>query len=366
MLIYLTNSLIVDEKDTRLDDIKRCAKYLAMAMIEHNHIVRGDYEVLEWLAETMAQYDNDSYNVYTRLSKRFSTYVIPSCLHYYVKVFIEMPTIDFIEENEVKIKSIHYSYFLDSSKVQAMPFIGEDTADCDFYIHIANNYLSSNNFNLILSCRKEKGNGSGVVKVTSEYVKAHKPIICIVDSDKKYPNQPIDPNTTYAKCRNEWDTYPVINEIFCFHVVQTQEIENLIPYNYIDNLGLWDGQCKANKEAYDILYNNENREIILCYYDLKNGLKKNDAMNKDEDYLNYVIMCYSCFNPNCDRNLIKSVSTGNWLCAKLHGSLLKLINDYIMKHDNLHPQLLKFQKKEWNDVGAILLDMCCAGKEEFL
>ena len=201
MLIYLTNSLIVNEKDTRLDDIKRCAKYLAMAMIEHNHIVRGDYEVLEWLAEIMAQYDNDSYNVYTRLSKRFSTYVIPSCLHYYVKVFIEMPTIDFIEENGVKIKPIHYSYFLDSSKVQAMPFIGEDTADCDFYIHIANNYLSSNNFNLILSCRKEKGNGSGVVKVTSEYVKAHKPIICIVDSDKKYPNQPIDPNTTYAKCR---------------------------------------------------------------------------------------------------------------------------------------------------------------------
>lgn len=77
MLIYLTNSLIVDEKDTRLDDIKRCAKYLAMAMIEHNHIVRGDYEVLEWLAEITAQYDNDSYNVYSRLSKRFSTYVIP-------------------------------------------------------------------------------------------------------------------------------------------------------------------------------------------------------------------------------------------------------------------------------------------------
>lgn len=51
---------------------------------------------------------------------------------------------------------------------------------------------------------------------------------------------------------------------------------------------------------------------------------------------------------------------------RLHSKLLKLTNDYEAQHINLQPQLLLFHEREWNRIGAFLLDMCCAGKEEFV
>lgn len=366
MLIYLTNSLIVDDDDERLGDIKRCAKYLALAMIEHNHLIRGDYDVLKWLSKIMVGFDEDSVKVYMRLYKRFSTYVIPSCLHFYIEVVVEMPSIDCVSHAGVKVKPVHYTYFLNSSKVQIMPFIGEDTADCIFYIHIGKHYLAEHHINLLLRLRNEKGNGSGIVSATTEYVQAHKPVISIIDSDKKYPSQPIDPKSTYAKCNEVWSNYNKVNEIFSFLVVETQEIENLIPYNYIDELDLWEGQCSQNKVAFDKLYNSPNCEVILCYYDLKNGLTKKDDMNTDGDFLDYAVMCSSCLDENCTKDTIKATNNNYELCPRLHRSLLKKTNEYIQQHELLHPVLLRFQQREWDRIGAMLLDMCCAGKEAFV
>lgn len=366
MLIYLTNSLIVKDSDERLDDIKRCAKYLALAMIEQNHLVRGDYEVLEWLSNVMVGDDRDSVKVYSRLYKRYSTYVVPTCLHFYVKVTLDMPVDDVLQNGDVYIKPVQYSYFLSSSKVQAMPFIGEDSADCLFYNHIAAHYLAKGNIKLNLKMRHEKGNGSGIASATTEYVKGHLPVISIIDTDKKYPTQPIDPNSTYAKCKAVWPFYPKINEIYSFLVINTQEIENLIPYNYIVGLGVWDGQNAANKATYDKFYNSPNRETILCFFDLKNGMKKCTAMNTEPDYLDYTVMCYSCIDSSCTNESVKAMSNKTELCMRLHSKLLKLTNEYVTQHTNLQPQLLLFQEREWNRIGSFLLDMCCAGKEEFV
>lgn len=41
-------------------------------------------------------------------------------------------------------------------------------------------------------------------------------------------------------------------------------------------------------------------------------------------------------------------------------------NEYIQQHELLHPVLLRFQQREWDRIGAMLLDMCCAGKEAFV
>ena len=247
-----------------------------------------------------------------------------------------------------------------------MPFIGEDSADCEFYAHIGKTYLSACGINLLLQMRYEKGNGSGVASATLEYVNAHKPVISIIDSDKKYPTQPIDPNSTFAKCNAAWTNLPKINEIYSFLVVQTQEIENLIPYNYIDGLTLWSGQCQSNKVAYDKLYNSQNRETILAYFDLKNGLKKKSEMNTIIDYLDYAVMCYSCLNNTSNRDSVKNMPNDQELCPRLHKALLKKTNEFIESHNNLQPHLLGFQQCEWNKIGMMLLDMCCAGKEAFV
>lgn len=214
MLLYLTDSLIVDEADPRLKDIKRCAKYLAMAMMEQNHIIRGDFKVLNWLCHIMMGYDEDSVKVFNRLCKRFATYTVPECLHYYVKIILDIPSVDLEHEGEVNIKPLQYTYFLDSTKIQKMPFIGEDTADCTFYAHIGNYYLRKNRINMKLAMRPEKGNGSSIASATTAYILLHKPVICIVDSDKRYPNQPKDPTSTFEKSLVIWNSYPNINEMF--------------------------------------------------------------------------------------------------------------------------------------------------------
>ena len=84
------------------------------------------------------------------------------------------------------------------------------------------------------------------------------------------------------------------------------------------------------------------------------------------DYLDYAVMCYSCFDNTSSRDTIRNMPNDQELCPRLHRALLKKTNEYIENHDNLQPQLLEFQQCEWNKIGMMLLDMCCAGKDAFV
>ena len=258
MLFYLTDSLIVSETNADYVDVLRSAKYLAMAFIEKSHLLRGDYNVLQWLSEQFEKIDRETCSVYRLLTNKYSTFTIPNFIHTYVNVVKDIPETDNIGEDGCVVRPICYKYFLDSSKVQKMVVVGEALHDISFYTFITKKYVSWHKINVMLSINPENGGGTGVAQTTSKYINQHCMAASIIDSDSKYKGHKSEDGSTRAICEKTWKSYNTVNEVFFYKILDVQEIENLIPKSFIDGMVCWTGQKANNKSTYDKLVQSKN------------------------------------------------------------------------------------------------------------
>lgn len=370
MLFYLTNSLIVSETDADYNSVIRSAKYLAMAFMEKSHLLRGDYQVLSWLAVQFEKVDRETCRVYRMLVNKYSTFTIPNFIHSYISVIKGIPETSSISENGCTIRPICHKYFLDSSKIQKMVIVGEALYDVDFYTFITEQYVSKHKINVLLSRESENGGGTGVAQTTTKYINKHCMVASIIDSDSKYKGHKSGAGTTRYICEKEWTSYHVVNEIFFYKILEVQEIENLIPPNFIDAMNLWTGQNAKNKNVYDKLAGSDNADEILPYYDLKVGLIKDKIMNSNDSYLDYVMNCCKCLGLEYTKEELKGLPNGTVICNGLLKGLMKATIDYINKNKKdsipLEPVLLTYQAQGWEDIASFMLDMCCAENIELV
>lgn len=368
MLLYLTDSLIVDKADAEYEGILNSAKYLALAYMEKSHLLRGDYNVLEWLSRQFADTDQTTYKVYRQLEKYYSTFTIPNFIRIYVQVTRSMPHTDCIKDrNGIVVRPICYKYFYESSKIQKMVVVGEALHDLKFYKFITERYMAVHNINALLEINCENGGGTGVAQTTRKYKDKHCMAASIIDSDSKYKGHKAADGTTRCICEKEWLSYNLTNEIFFSKILEVQEIENLIPKGYIDRMDIWTGQNKENKEVYDRLFEGDTSDCILPYYDLKNGLVKDNNMWRDEKYVDYVLECCKCLGLVYTKEDIETFPNGKVICKGLHKGLLKKTLECIEqgKLDNVLLDSLKpYQIQGWRDVAVFLLNMGCVEKKE--
>ena len=90
MLIYLTNSLIVDPQDKHYNRIRIAIRNIALAVIESKHLLRGDYEVLYRMYEIFRS-DVDISPLFRKLYLEYATHTIPDSIRNYVEVVKESP-----------------------------------------------------------------------------------------------------------------------------------------------------------------------------------------------------------------------------------------------------------------------------------
>ena len=133
MLFYLTDSLIIDKTSPHFPAIKRAARYIAMAVLESKHLLRGDFGVLKFM-EGVFKSDDEIFPVFHQQVARYSTFTVPDDICHYVEVVDEGYAS--YEKEGHKIKQMPYSYFDDSMKVQAMTVIAEDEDDCALFDYI--------------------------------------------------------------------------------------------------------------------------------------------------------------------------------------------------------------------------------------
>lgn len=364
MLLYLTNSLVFEDGDPDGRDIMLSVMNIANQAINKIHYVLGDIEAI-----TFFRYKFKGYpflgNLFDYIYQHWATESIPSFINYYIEVTkSETAT---IEEGEKVINRMSYDNFTDIDRLQSTIVVGEHYNDADFFEYILNFYISKNAHNANYSMHPMPGNGKQTKDIINKEVALKHLIVCIVDTDKKYPTDMPKADSTYSLCV----AIPQ-NQIYHFMALEVHEVENLIPLNYIDHLP-WDqfnAVDRVNKKHFDYLRTNAND--ILPYYDYKCGIRKNQELLSSPEYMAFAEQCfkldeelsgqYHTFSAyvnvkNNKDELIYKLFSGSFL-------ITQTLNMLKCHTQPTEPELLPFQEHNWNMIGKTLLNWCFAESKD--
>ncbi len=355
MLFYLTDSLLVDKSSNDYLGILTAISNIAIAVYESKHSINGDIMILEFMSKN-GDLDFRSRMILNNVVQQYSILPIPQQITYYIEITKDIIEPSLRKVGNREVAQINYKEFLDTKSTQECCLIGEYYYDCKFFQIILSWYKRF--FDISLSTKFEDIDGSGddTSKKVKQFVGRNKrPTICIVDSDKKYPEQEIAKNSTCGKCMN---LYPN-RFIYRFIALNVQETENLVPLSIVDNLP-WVGEAKPHKESFDYLRNSPEYLDILPFFDIKKGIQYHKSLFQDPKYLTYVKKCCSC-NPNIPNgeeldDLLKHSSEKKVIYPSLLKDLLKDSLDYISRNKIETFDLLEFQKKEWNKIAQNMLN----------
>ena len=363
MLFYLTNQLLVTEGTAEYADMVSAICNIAVSVYEHKHELRGDYDILKKMSSCNAL-DLRSRNVIYQVYCNYETMPIPREISYYVEVVYKVNNRKRIKGQYV-VTQIEYKELLDSKSTQATCLIGEFYYDCDFYHYVLNWYKKKQHFDKVGTTFEDiSGNGVSTIDHLRQYlIRDKRPTICIVDTDKKYPSQPIQNNSTCGKCMKKY----VDNVIYRFIHLNVQEVENLIPLDVVDALK-WSGAGAAFKKAFDTLREHNNSEELLAYFDLKNGIKKDDLFLNAPEYRAFAEACCSCDPSNPAYGSFSTYSNAlpfkGVIFPMLSNNLLRDANDFLRNNADFPFALQKFQKKEWIKIARSMLNWgICRNRE---
>jgi len=354
MIFYLTDSLVVLETDPSFNDIRKAVRNLATASCEGKHYVLGDLDALEYFREVFKPANDDVSKLFDTLSQNYPTQIIPSDVIVYFEI-VNSDTYVKKQNDDQEIIQVPYKDFIDSSSAQATVLIGEDVEyDCWFYKYIKNWYLKVKGLNV--SCKYfDRHGGGGRMKTVIESCYTQKETsLCFVDTDERFPGQPVNNNSTYRKCMSA--RKGVRNGVYPLTV---HEIENLLPMNYIDQLQ-YEGEHRDRKIVFDVLKNSNQSEMVLQFFDFKDGLKKYVEYKDTDSFINFaktvceinpIVMGGMTFD-----EYYSSKGDNELLYPGLMGRILKHTIDLIKNNATLQaPVLLSFQDAEWRRIGRLML-----------
>lgn len=366
MFIHLDDSLLVEEADPIYCNILRAVRNLAIAAFESKHILYGDYAIIEAM-RTHFQEDPDVREVFNKIYQSYSRMACPKELSYYLKVVKEPGNVKKgVDENGKSYGLVSYAVFENTRSTQECNLICEDFNDCYFYKLVLDYYKNHNKVNISCSFNDVQGAGDRTRDNIKQCVCRNRQIsLCIVDTDKKYPEQGIVSNSTCGKCM-----YVVRdNPCYLFYTLDVHEVENLIPFNVVDQLQ-WSAESQPHKDAFDHLRNNAKSEYVLPYFDIKNGVVNDDLLRNDTKYRKFVENLYYLHpglatHGNYDAYLAGLEDKAVVFPHLLKG-LLKRFLEYMGEHPHFDMELLDYQRQEWNKIGKCMLDMGCSRNSEAL
>lgn len=361
MLFYLDDSLIVDSKDAKFFEIKKSVRNLALCVVESKHLLTGSYIVIEHFEGVFRGNEDEVSILFHNMKRDFAICAIPSCLTYYIEVVNGEPK-ELQTNNGVTIGQVHYNFFVDTYSCQACALVGEDRRDTEFYKHIIDWYLSVYlGVNLKYSFDGIRGGGDNTEEEIIEQKRRKRVCLGIVDTDKKYPTDIVKSNSTCGKCRN------ITNSALCRVIVlNVQEVENIIPLNYINKLEWKDG-AEINKMHFDELCYRAKSEYLLPFFDLKKGIRKKDIMG-NLGYYNFAKECFlqnRYINKDFDfEGYLSTLNDDDYVYRPLKSALFKVVCEELLNKKNLKPELMEYQEVEWKNIGEAIMNFACArGKD---
>ena len=214
------------------------------------------------------------------------------------------------------------------------------------------------------------GNTTGDVYSRIQEKNNTKMVLCIVDSDKKFPDNGYGETANKVKKANDKE-----NIFSDYHVIDAHEVENLIPlslyYEFMETISS-DDSIDDNISLLDIynkMYDTE-KDFLQRYFDYKNGIQckelncsknkidpqfKDDFKNNWLSIVNYIapikLKCNykECNKPGCEEHILPIL---------LKRIRRKEIRDYIKNKKPIELDSRDPLYKEWNIIAKQILDWC--------
>ena len=367
MLFYLDNSLIVDASHQEFRPILKSVHNLATQAVEGHHLLLGDVEAIDHFHNV---FENDVIvgPLFRKLASNMAINTIPSSVTFYMEIILGTNNQRVV--NGVTIYQMNYTHFssLDASG-QTMA-IGEDLNDVKVFEHILKWFINKSHSNLHYSLHPLGGNGRNTYRVVQNELNSKHITICIIDTDMRHPNYTPAPDSTYSLCLSVGHGVPYYQLVS----LNVHEIENIIPLNYIDSFDVWttgSANDVRNKRAFDFLRTQAN--ILLPYFDYKNGIHNNTDLTSNTDYLDYA---EKCFFANSDKtsaysdftSYLSVISTKGIVYEQLLGGSGILTRTVALMDSPTCPApvLEPFQEADWCVIGQNMLNWCIARNREDL
>jgi hypothetical protein len=362
MLFYLSEDLLSNELSAEQKaKVLRAIEYILRSVWESKHLVKIDYLLINRLLEEIKSDDCKSVLISIRNSFSFLNY---DCIKYYVKVVPENNLLCVSEFDEFNILNLPIDYLQKSDITNKSIILCEHISDANFFKYIAEYYIENEAIgNLSLNFESDHGGGGDINVVFDKYVKdRNRFCLAFCDNDIKYPNAEAGQTLRKLAEVDKGDNY------LCDHIeIGAHEIENLVPFNYIDEFNQRDIDV-AGLYFIKNIFNSDRRED-LKYIDLKKGICTS-KINTDNDYKKFAISLQPFCRETLEANIINDL-VRNYNETEKHlridkkivppvGKIVKSLFDNPEIISTKDPELLEYQRSEWNRIGSNFMYWACA------
>lgn len=366
MIFYLDNSIKLSASDSNHPDHIHCIHALENLTISHrygHHIVIGDYDILEYLSQNTPLSDSAK-AIYRHIHRELPT------LHSLLSLVKNSLCIYYDEYSEHSANKFHsfLSILNFSTGILSSPtvILAENLQDVPFFIMFGELYMSRNKIRSIkISAEADLGGGDTTATKLNQYTKnKNKFCVCVVDSDRDYPDGPIGETAKKVK--------RIENSIFTkYLILKWRELENYIPLHLLESAYVADINKVVSLAVLRNLYD-ENCKIITRYLDLKTGLKLKSIRRKinNNEFRKFY---YSLINSTSFKALFDNISCDNIQCQEckpickqlvfpsLGISILDDVNKIISGDSKV---LFTTDDEELNaevdELGSVIFEWCCS------
>lgn len=356
MLFILTQELCLDKTNPKYTLMKKAVRNLAIVTIESQHLLFVDCITTAIYFIKLFKSDEDISNFFYLIKGTFYTTDYSFIKRRIdVKIDSSHPYMD----DDILVFPTSVDMFQTTSSCQKSIVLGENSTDVDLFNLILKWYLVKESISVNTEFDKESGGGTTTKEVLKTKLDASKIILAIIDSDVKYPGCKI--GDTLKDCKSM-----LFRQCYAFklHSLDVHEIENLLPFSFIDHPQMFHAEVALNKMKFDLI--RSNNPELLKYFDVKKGIKKNALFDSEEKYRDFAKECCSCDTTITDFNahVDSSVLNNKVIFPGIESKIMRKALDHPNNKDRFSFDLYDFQNVEWQNIGQLMLDFTCARNKE--
>ncbi len=357
MLFFLDANLINEDiSSTEGIIINRAIENILRSVWESKHLVQGDITTIIELKNKIV--NKDCLNVLTFIDSNYS-FLNYSSIKFHINVVRGVNIMELNHSGDKSILNVSVDFFQTTDLLQETKILCEDISDSSFFEEICNHYIRTNSIGSIsLKYSKEHGGGTQIdVMYTNIAARKNRFCLTFCDNDKRHPNSDIGGTLRKLRLVN------TSNNLFCKYIeLDAHEIENLVPFNYLDDIN----EATLNNSGIEFIkrlfVSNDNG--ALQYLDIKKGINKKQV----DESLDFFVFMENLL-PYCQPNItIADIGTysQNDRIIPHTGKIIKSLMSNVGLFTSKFPDLLTFQENEWNKIGSNFLYWTCARNNEAL
>ncbi|MDU1538290.1 MAG: hypothetical protein E6902_01610 [Paeniclostridium sordellii] len=290
MLIEIDSSLkeYIENNISKLNETSKeieIIEEIARAYSNKRHIIIAKRSVLLYFSK-LDILEKKVRSIYTDLYSRSAQYkVYKKTFVEYIKVTSNEYGFRKVEEGNQFIYEVPIDYFNNHKFLRESVLVTENLRDAWVYKSMTKKYIKQVvDINLDINLEEMPGGGNDLSIAYENKIKENRLVICIADSDRKYPEDTIGDTARYA-----WNIYEnhKSDKIIYMHKLGVREKENLIPPSFymLCTNGI---NTESLKNLMKLELLNNSKSEFLKYVDIKDGVELKTYRGENKNCIDFI------------------------------------------------------------------------------